>query len=261
MVAAKLEFLHAYSGKPAYRMSNSGQSFTSTGEYRRHEVIIEDARATDEVFSIDVQGFQLLNAPTVLENLESRENIEKIYIPETLHILQRVMRPYWLKAIDFTVRTTQCSATHRKPAPRVHNDYTENSAQRLFADQFGIQNAHPLNGRRGIQLNVWRAFTEPVLRLPLALADARSIDRHDLVACDVIYPDRTGENYELLFRSTQRWCYFRNMMRDEILLIKGYDSLEDGCARFTPHSAFKSLHTPLSAPDRWSIEVRVLLLM
>lgn len=46
------------------------------------------------------------------------------------------------------------------------------------------------------------------------------------------------------------------MTRDEVLLIKGWDSLDDGRARFIPHSAFDLPGTPAKAPPRESIEVR-----
>ena len=80
----------------------------------------------------------------------------------------------------------------------------------------------------------------------------------DLLATDLIYPDRTGEIYHLAYNPRQRWYYFPDMRRDEALLIKGYDSRHDGRARFTPHTAFQDPHTLPGAPPRESIEVRTL---
>ena len=51
------------------------------------------------------------------------------------------------------------------------------------------------------------------------------------------------------------------MTPDEVLLIKGWDSLTDGRARFTPHSAFDLPDTPTDAPARESIEVRTLVVI
>jgi hypothetical protein len=42
------------------------------------------------------------------------------------------------------------------------------------------------------------------------------------------------------------------------VLIKCYDSLDDGRARFTAHTAFDDPTTPADAPPRESIEVRTL---
>jgi hypothetical protein len=49
------------------------------------------------------------------------------------------------------------------------------------------------------------------------------------------------------------------MQRDEVVLIKGWDSLNDGRARFTPHGAFQLPDTAPDAPPRESIESRIFL--
>jgi hypothetical protein len=46
------------------------------------------------------------------------------------------------------------------------------------------------------------------------------------------------------------------MERNEVLLIKCFDSLEHGPARFAAHSAFDDPASPAGAPARESIEVR-----
>jgi hypothetical protein len=46
-----------------------------------------------------------------------------------------------------------------------------------------------------------------------------------------------------------------------VLLIKGWDSLDDGRARFTPHGAFQTPETRENAPARESIEVRTLVVI
>ncbi len=55
---------------------------------------------------------------------------------------------------------------------------------------------------------------------------------------------------------SQRWYYAPRMTANEVLLIKGWDSLDDGRARFTPHSAFHMPEMRENAPARESIEVR-----
>ena len=52
------------------------------------------------------------------------------------------------------------------------------------------------------------------------------------------------------------WFYFPQMRRDEALVFKVYDSVNDGRARFTAHSAFVDPTTPAGAPPRQSIEIR-----
>ena len=82
-----------------------------------------------------------------------------------------------------------------------------------------------------------------------------------LIATDQIFPDRVGEIYNLAHAPSQRWYYAPQMTEDEVLLIKGCDSLDDGLARFTPHSAFNFPETREDAPARESIEVRTLVVI
>ncbi len=58
-----------------------------------------------------------------------------------------------------------------------------------------------------------------------------------------------------------RWHHVPRMTPDEVLLIKGWDSLEDGRARFAPHGAFEPPDTPEEAAPRESIEVRTLVVI
>ncbi|MEO1275677.1 MAG: CmcJ/NvfI family oxidoreductase, partial [Pseudomonadota bacterium] len=109
---------------------------------------------------------------------------------------------------------------------------------------------------RLVQVNVWRPITGPVQRAPLALADASTIEPQDLVATDQVFPDRVGEIYHVAHSPAQRWYWAPEMTRDEVLLIKGWDSLEDGRARFTPHTAFEIPGQDPAAPARESIEIR-----
>lgn len=52
--------------------------------------------------------------------------------------------------------------------------------------------------------------------------------------------------------------YFPQMQEDEALLIKCFDSAEDGRARFTGRTAFDDPRSPPDAPPRESIELRAL---
>ena len=117
------------------------------------------------------------------------------------------------------------------------------------------------SGARILQINVWRPIRGPVERSPLALADASSVQREDLIATDQIFPDRVGEIYNLAHAPSQRWYYAPQMTEDEVILIKSWDSLEDGRARFTPHGAFNLPETREDAPPRESIEVRTLVVI
>ncbi len=65
----------------------------------------------------------------------------------------------------------------------------------------------------------------------------------------------------MAYAPEQRWYYAPRMTRDEVILIKGWDSVDDGRARFTPHGAFALPDTREDAPARESIEVRTLVVI
>ena len=48
------------------------------------------------------------------------------------------------------------------------------------------------------------------------------------------------------------------MMRDEVILLKCFDSLTDGTARWTAHGSFDDPNAPEDAPGRECIEIRTL---
>ena len=92
----------------------------------------------------------------------------------------------------------------------------------------------------------------------MALSDARSIAFDDWLIAERRYPHRVGQTYRLKYNPKHRWFYFPRLERNEAILLKCYDSKEDGRARFTAHTSFED---PASAPDaapRESIEVRAL---
>ncbi len=59
------------------------------------------------------------------------------------------------------------------------------------------------------------------------------------------------------FASEQRWIYFPDMTIEEVLLIKTYDSREDGRARWCIHTALDDSDARSESAPRESIETRV----
>ena len=141
--------------------------------------------------------------------------------------------------------------------PRVHNDYTAKSGPQRVRDLLGDE-ADELLKKRFAVINVWRPIRGPVVDAPLAVTDASSVADGDLVASDLIYPDRTGEIYYVKYNPDHKWFYVPAMRTDEVLLIKCYDSMKDGRARFSLHSAFDDPTSPAKAKPRQSIEVRTI---
>ena len=90
---------------------------------------------------------------------------------------------------------------------------------------------------------------QPVFDMPLAVCDAKSIEPSDFIATDLKYVDRTGEVYSVRHNPAHRWFYISQMRRDEVLLLKCFDSSRDGRARYTAHTAFKDPRAPADAPS------------
>ena len=60
----------------------------------------------------------------------------------------------------------------------------------------------------------------------------------------------------MAYNPKQRWFYFPSFQPGEAMLLKCYDSMEDGRARFTAHTAFTDTTAPADAPARERIEAR-----
>ena len=233
-------------------------------EVRR--VDVRDMRQVADLLSLDRHGFLLVRHETAVDDLYDDEAVAGVYDRELQSLLAEVTGADRVAVFDHTRRSDATGGAAnpdgpRGPASRVHVDYTVDSGPKRAADALGREEVDRVlsSGGRIVQVNVWRPIRGPVLRTPIALADAGSVRPDELVATDQVFPDRVGEIYQLAHGAEQRWYWVPRMERDEVLLIKGWDSLDDGRARFTPHGAFQLDDQDPDAPPRESIEVRTYL--
>lgn len=140
----------------------------------------------------------------------------------------------------------------------IHNDYTDASAVKRLHDLLPPAEAERRAQSRFAIVNVWRSIAGPVLTSPLACCDAATIDTGDLVAAERRAPDRIGELQLVRWNPAHRWYYFPEMQRDEVLLIKTFDSATDGRARRSIHTAFANSLAPPNAAARESMESRLM---
>jgi hypothetical protein len=268
-LSAPLTFITPSDTKPAFHSAAYTGSVPKVFfDTERHTVPIHDMRPLAGAFSLDREGFELHHHRTAVLDLYDDAAIEQVYYAEIEALLRAVTGAARVVIFDATRRSDGGAGARnrdglRGPASRVHVDYTEKSGPQRVEDLFGEAEAAQLaaSGARVLQINVWRPIRGPVERSPLALADASSVRPEHLIATDQVFPDRVGEIYHLAYDPAQRWYYAPAMTPDEVLLIKGWDSLNDGRARFTPHSAFELPDTPADAPARESIEVRTLVVI
>ena len=71
----------------------------------------------------------------------------------------------------------------------------------------------PTNSLKGrVQvINLWRPIRGPLRDAPLAMLDGTTVEPGDLVASDLIYPDRSGETYSVKYNPNHRWFYIPEM--------------------------------------------------
>ena len=222
-------------------------------------VTIRDGRSEAETFDLDRSGFAFRAMPATDIDFHDPGQVERDYYPLLETLLKAETGASRVRIFDHTVRVTgggtDAANPTRLPVHRAHVDYTVKSGPERVRDLMGDEAANLLTGRVA-EINVWRPIVGPVRASPLAVAEADSLRPEELIATDLVYEDRVGEIYEFAPDPAHRWVYFPEMTRDEVLLLKSYDSATDGRARFTPHTAFAHPETPADAPARQSIEVR-----
>jgi len=238
-----------------------GGKSSHIGEYEEKRVTITDARPAADGLSLDREGFALVRFETRVSDFYDPDQISDIYNPEIEALIKRetgardvVVFDHTLRAGDENIRRTKLV---REPVQRAHNDYTIRSGPIRVRDWFGEKEAEPLLQRRFAIINIWRSISGPIETMPLAICDARSVAQGDLIPAERRAKERIGETYRLAYNPNHKWFYFPLMQKNEAMLIKSYESEDDGRARFTPHTAFADPTTPPDAVPRQSIETRV----
>ena len=222
-------------------------------------VTIANARALSDL-SLDREGFCLVGHHSATANFYDAEEVRGVYYPELVQMLKEVTGASKVAIFAHDVRSSDKSKQDgdrvREPVSSVHNDYTPVSGPQMVREALPPDEAEQRLRKRVVEINIWRPIREPVLARPLAVCDARSIAPGDLVPTDRYLKH---EVFMMTFNRAHRWFYFPRMLNAETLLIKGYDSMLDGRARFTAHASFADPATPPKAPPRESIEARALL--
>jgi hypothetical protein len=263
-VQAPLNYLVKADEKPVVYMATPGAAASErSGSFEWRTVSIADGRPVVDRLSLDGAGFELRPHDTAVSNFHDDEEVRTIYYPEVEQLVKAATGVSRVVIFDHTVRIEDAAQRDeravRAPVRVVHNDYTVRSGRQRVRDLLDADDAETFLHHRFAVVNVWRSIGAPVETTPLAIADAQSIAPEDFVATDLVYPDRTGEIYQVAYSPNHRWFYFPKMRRDEALLLKCYDSATDGRARFTAHTAFDDPTAPNDAPPRESIEVRTLI--
>ena len=236
----------------------------------KHSVTIRDARSIAASLTLDEQGFALHNSASRFFDFYNDAAVRERYYLEVSAAVRAFTGALAVIVFDHNVRSAVRAARGevgvRVPVDQVHNDYTEESGPRRSQEILEAAGRLDLADRRVAFVNLWRPIIGPVQDNPLALCDASSVVPDDLVTTDIHHfgeddlttPRHRGQIYSVRHNPNHRWYFVSEMNSDEVLLLKCYDSRNDGRARFMPHTGFHNPACPEKFIPRESIEARTL---
>jgi len=171
--------------------------------------------------------------------------------------------------LDFNDGFTRQSASHfskyahrrleKGGLPRAPGEDDASFAQRLSPERF--EEEYDI-----VAYNLWQPIEREVLQHPLVLLDARTVDEDaDLWPGGQKDTNPIGGDIYLSHNPNHRWYYFSKMCPDEILLFMGHKLPRDknspnipGSGKHSPHVSVWDPGAPSDAPERRSVETRVL---
>nr|AZL87943.1 GA4 family aspergillic acid hydroxylase (AsaB) [Aspergillus flavus] len=262
----------------------------TVGAYRRpidsRPVLIQDVRGQEGTFTLDIHGFQFIKH--ISQHVASFDEayVKTHMYPEAESILKNVTGATRAHVFSHITRTAPYESVEAMadsadpdakatsvmvPARHVHVDQSESGAFEVLKDNMTAVEAERLLKTRWAIVNIWRPL-KPVPRDPLAVSDAGSFHDEDLLEIYGRVPGKQvkkdydaatkGSGFGMLYGKYspgQKWFYMSDMKPDEALLIKCYDSRDDGrTARRTPHTAFVDPRTRDVKEARESLELRCL---
>ena len=238
-----------------------GQDVRSGGTQDPRRVTIHNGRPHARELTLERNGFCFVPHDTKVADFYDEDEIRRVYYPEMEALIKAHSGAKRVVVFDHTLRTADSelreSRKIREVVRRVHNDYTEWSAPQRVRDILPDEADELLKGRFAI-IQVWRPIRHPVESHPLAMADAASLSPQDMVISERRYPDRVGQTYAITYNPAHKWFWFPRMRREEALVFKVFDSMRDGRARWTAHTAFEDPTSPPHPRPRESIEIRTL---
>jgi len=256
--------------------SNGERAYLKTqvdgkGDFQRntvqevHDVQIENIRGNEHLYNLDNAGFQIYNRPTKFTAFRDDKKVQEEYYPESIELIKELTGASRVVLFDHTHRLRRpgelgTSPDRRQPVGQVHVDQTTAASIARVHRHLPPQDAPALLKRRFQVINLWRPISKPADDSPLTFCDYRSVDpKNDTFPVALIYPDREGETMGVRYNPKHQWKYVRGLTPDEFVLIKCFDSVQDGSvAVYTPHTGFTDPTTPVDAPPRESIELRAL---
>lgn len=247
----------------------------NTGRYELHRVIIRSARPFQDHITLDTHGFQLVRSPSAVRDFTAKAEVDEIYGKEVEALIRSLTGATRVVLLGGVVRTADAyeGGPTQAPAADVHVDFFPRGTEERLKAAYNQHFPSGAGFKRAIAFSVWRTFSPPPQNMPLALCDGTSVREDDdgvpntMIRIDKM-PDENARMGEwpgeekmptasvFHYDPAHRWWYFPDMIRDEVLIFKFYDSDRTKAWR-CPHTAFR-LPEHLKANTRRSIEYRII---
>ena len=236
------------------------------------DMSIENVRGTQT--DLEREGFKLVphvSAVNDFELIEEDPGTDALYRKEIAKLLRETVGASRIIMLGGGKKRFGESATDKlanlrnaKPARYPHTDNTDVSAAAQAEMMASFAPDVDLGSfKRWALYNVWRAVTPPPQDFPLAVCDAQTVTGVDEVTVTALSLERQGEvRHDTTggrYNAAHRWCYFRDMTRDEVLIFKSGES-DPSRVRRVFHTAFTDPTCPPDTPTRGSVESRALAL-
>ncbi|KAH6708920.1 hypothetical protein BKA61DRAFT_615084 [Leptodontidium sp. MPI-SDFR-AT-0119] len=224
---------------------------------------IHDVRPIVGNFKLDANGFQFVKLPPKDTgrdfNAYEDETIANEYYLELAEIVKNLTGASTVHVFNHVLRQTADA-----PTGHPHVDYT-GVPSHLEGTKAELRLPPPISAlfntsTRYAYINAWRPI-RTIQRDPLALADALTVPASDYQLRARKFPSGVESgNYIMSHGSKEemhRWYYMPEMSPEDLVVFKGYDTLQDEKGWRCPHTAVVVEGTA-GLPPRESIECRAI---
>ncbi|KAF9890655.1 hypothetical protein FE257_005786 [Aspergillus nanangensis] len=205
---------------------------------------VHDVRGGGELLTLDKNGFVYLNLASAMEPADfyQPEKIENIFLPECQAVLRGLFSNHTVLIFNWRVRRNRenFNTDDDQPPARiqlkstsqnVHVDQSWSSTARRVRLHFPDK-AESILSSRVQMLNIWRPINGPVQDRPLAVCDARTVNKGNMVEVDILRDNYVGHIMYPLYDPGMTWYYMSGQDNTELLIFKSFDTAE-GVAKCT----------------------------
>ncbi|MEL7444245.1 MAG: CmcJ/NvfI family oxidoreductase [Pseudomonadota bacterium] len=260
-VIAPVNFLVKGSVKPRIFVDENGKP-GHREDFPRQErhVAIRDVRPSASDYELERDGLAFATHHSTVPSFEEFEQHHTTYDAEIRSLIRSLTPASEVVVFDHTLRWDTPGRTGRKPVRHAHGDYTARSGPQRLADLLAADEASRWVHKHFGIIDAWRPINGTVQSAPLAFVEPKSLSSGDLLATDLVYPNRVGEIYELTYDPSHSWNYLSEQENHEVTLFKTLDSAFGDTQEIAPHTAFDLPITRQHPRPRHSIESCALVL-